>query len=109
MDEINPLKCANYIQATAPLFAKAKADRTFIENYLKTVKAQQMNASDSSSLGAKEADAYASSAYIEQLKGLREAVEQEENYRWSMTAAQAKIDIWKTTEFSRRAEIKNGL
>ena len=105
--DINPLKCAQYIQETAPLFAQAKANRVYIENYLKTVKAVQMNASDSTSLGQKEADAYASADYKLQLEALKEAVEQEERYRWMLTAAQAKLEIWKTTQYVRRAEMKN--
>ena len=107
INEIDPLRCAKFIQDTAPKFAKAKADRTFIENYLRTVKSQLMGDSDATSLGQREADAYASQKYVEQLNGLREAVEQEETYRWQMTAAQAKLEIWKTTEYSRRAEMKN--
>jgi hypothetical protein len=105
--EIDPQRCAEFIQATAPKFAKARADRMFIENYLKTIKAKEMNASGSTSLGQKEADAYASDSYMEQLNGYRVAIEEEEHLKWLMTAAQAKIDIWKTTEYSKRAEIRN--
>lgn len=107
MNEINPHACAEFIQATAPKFAKARADRMYIENYLKTVKARGMNASDSSSLGQKEADALCTPAYLEQLNGLRVAVEEEERYKWLMTAAQAKLEIWKVTQYSLRQEMKN--
>ncbi len=107
IDAINPLKCAEYIQKTAPLFAKAKADRTFIENYLKTVKAREMSVSVATSLGAKEVEAYSSAAYVEQLEALRIAVEQEEMFKWNMTSAQLKADIWKVTEYSKRAELRN--
>ena len=105
--EIDPNRAIEYIQQNAPKFAQAKANRVFIENYLKTVKAKVMNASDSTSLGAKEAEAYASHQYVEQLNGLKEAVEQEEHLKWMLTAAQARIDVWKTTEYSKRAEIRN--
>lgn len=105
--EIDPHACAAFIQQTAPKFAEARAKRMFIENFLKTVKAQGMNASESNSLGQKEADAYSSQAYIEQLHGLREAVELEEKYKWLMTAAQAKLEIWKVNQYSLRQEMKN--
>lgn len=105
--EIDPNRAIEYIQQNAIKFAKAKADRIFIENYLKTVKAKVMNASDSGSLGAKEAEAYASPQYIEQLNGLKEAVEQEEHLKWMLTAAQARLDVYKVQEYTRRAEIRN--
>ena len=107
IDQIDPVRCAKFIQETAPKFAKAKADRTFIENYLRTVKSQLMGNSDATSLGQREADAYASQKYVDQLNGLREAVELEETFRWQMTAAQAKLEIWKVCEYSKRQEMRN--
>jgi len=105
--EIDPNRAIEYIQQNAIKFAQAKADRIFIENYLKTVKAKVMNASDSTSLGAKEAEAYASDQYVAQLNGLKQAVEQEEHLKWMLTAAQARIDVFKTLEYTKRAEIRN--
>tara|TARA_R110000772_G_scaffold7311_2_gene25027 strand:+ start:934 stop:1257 length:324 start_codon:yes stop_codon:yes gene_type:complete len=105
--EIDPNRAIEYIQHNANKFAQAKADRIFIENYLKTVKSRVMNESDSSSLGAKEAEAYASANYVEQLNALKVAVEQEETLKFMLIAAQARIDVWKTTEYSKRAEMRN--
>jgi len=105
--EIDPNRAIEYIQQNANKFAQAKADRIFIENYLKTVKSRVMNESDSSSLGAKEAEAYASANYVEQLDALKVAVEQEETLKFMLIAAQARIDVWKTTEYSKRAELRN--
>ena len=105
--EIDPLLAVRYIQENADKFAQAKADRTYIENFLKTVKSRLMQKSDSKSLGDREAFAYAHSAYVEQLDGLRVAMEKEEKIKWLMTAAQAKIEVWKTLEYTKRAEMKN--
>ena len=107
MTDIDPLLAVEFIQKNAAIFSQAKADRLFIENYLKTVKSRLMGQSDSKSLGDREAYAYAHADYVEQLHGLREAVEVEERIKWLMTAAQAKIDVWKTCEYTKRAELKN--
>ena len=35
MDELDAQKAIDYIRDSAPVYAKAKAERTYIENYLK--------------------------------------------------------------------------
>jgi hypothetical protein len=57
-------------------------------------------------LGKQETYAYAHPDYIEILEGIREAVEQEERYRWLMAAAQARIEVWRTEQYSARMEVK---
>jgi hypothetical protein len=106
MNDIDPNQAIDYIKANAPLFAQAKADRVHLENYLKVVKAEKMNESDSSTQSGKETDAYASQAYKEILNGLKVAVEQEEKVNYLLKAAFARIDIWKTMEYSKRQELK---
>lgn len=105
--DIDPLLAVEFIQKNASVFSQAKADRMFIEGFLKTTKSRLMGLSDAKSLGDREAYAYAHEDYVEQLEGLRVAVEIEERIKWLMTAAQAKIDIWKTNEYTKRAEMKN--
>jgi hypothetical protein len=107
MNEIDPLLAVNFLQLTAPRFSQAKAERTFLENYLKTIKSRLMQESDSKSLGDREAYAYAHETYVEQLRGYKQAIEEEERLKWLMTAAQAKIEVWKTLEYTKRAELKN--
>lgn len=105
--EIDPNRAIEYIQQNAIKFAQAKSDRIFIENYLKTIKAKEMNKSSAATVAQKDADAYASEAYVEQLNALKAAVEQEEHLKWMLIAAQARIDVWKTTEYGKRAELRN--
>jgi hypothetical protein len=101
-----PTRAIQYIIDTAPLYAKAKADRMYLEEFRKSRKAQLMANSRLEALGKQEAYAYAHSEYIEILEGIRQAVETEEKYRWLMTAAQAKIEVWRTQQYSMRAEVK---
>ena len=58
-------------------------------------------------LGKQETYAYAHEEYLEVLEGIRQAVEKEEKYRWLMTAAQARVEVWKVNEYTKRAEIRN--
>jgi hypothetical protein len=40
------------------------------------------------------------------LLGLKEAVQEEERLRWLMIGAQAKIEVWRSFESSKRAEMR---
>ena len=106
MIEIDPNRAIQYLVDNAPKFAEAKATRVFIENYLRSVKSRLM-ANEEGTLGAKEAYAYAHSDYIEQLNALRIATEEEERLKYMMSAAQLRVDVWKTNEYSKRAELRN--
>ena len=108
MEEIDPTKAIRYIQENAGKYAQAKANRVHIENFTKTLKARLMSESDKKTLGDREMDAYGSIQYEELLKGLKEAVEVEESLKYMLEAAKLKVEVWKTQEQSRRAEMRLG-
>jgi hypothetical protein len=101
-----PTKAIQYLIDTAPLYAKAKADRMYLEEYRKSIKAQLMSRAGTEVLGKQETFAYAHEDYIQILEGIKQAVEKEEKYRWLMTAAQARIEVWRTEQYSARMEMK---
>jgi cytochrome c biogenesis protein ResB len=101
-----PTKAIQFLIDTAPLYAKAKADRMFLEEFRKSRKAQLASQAGTEVLGKQETFAYAHADYIEILEGIRQAVEKEERYRWLMTAAQARIEVWRTEQYSARIEQK---
>ena len=104
--EINPLRAIEFIQMNAEVYAQAKADRLYIEGYLKYLKASLMNESDSSSLGAKEQYAYSHERYLEQLTAMKVATEQEEQLKYLMEAAKMKIEVFKVQEYTKRTEMR---
>ena len=106
MQEIDPNKAINYITQNASVFAKAKADRTFVENTLRVVKSELMN-EEEGTLGNKEAYSYAHPRYKAQLEALREATQLEEEMLWMMKAAMARVEVWKCQQFTARAEMKS--
>jgi hypothetical protein len=101
-----PTKAIQYLIDTAPLYAKAKADRMYLEEFRKSRRSQLMAQAGTEVLGKQETYAYAHADYIGILEGIRQAVETEEKYRWLMTAAQAKIECWRTEQYSARMEIR---
>jgi hypothetical protein len=101
-----PTRAIQYLIDTAPLYSRAKADRIYLDEFRKSRRAQLMSQAGTEVLGKQETFAYAHPDYIQILEGIREAVETEERYRWLMTAAQARIEVWRTEQYSARMEIK---
>lgn len=104
-----PYKAVEYIIAKAPVFAKAKADRIFLEEFRKSKKALLMKDALSKGIeaaNAQEREAYADPEYQELLRGLQAAIEAEETLKWMLEAARMKTDIWRTEQANIRLEVK---
>lgn len=106
MEDRNPHDAIDYIIKHAKRFAQAKADRIYLEEYRKSLKAFLMKQSMEMAIGAQERDAYAHPDYVELLQGLKAAVETEEKLRWDLIAAQARVEVWRSQEATNRMETK---
>lgn len=106
MEDRDPHDAIDYIIRNAKKFAQAKADRLYLEEYRKSLKAMLMKRSMEGAIGAQEREAYAHPEYIELLKGLKVAVEIEEKLRWDLIAAQARVEIWRSEQANLRTEGK---
>lgn len=107
--ELNIFRCLDFLRDHAPFYAKAKAERVYLEEWRKSHKAMLMKEAEcggQKTTASQERDAYANAEYVQTLHALKAAVEQEETLRWRMVAAQAKIEAWRTLESTRRAEAK---
>ena len=102
----SPELAIEYIFKHGKRYAKAKAERIYLEEYRKSLKAIIMKRSLENAVNAQEREAYSDPEYVELLKGLREAVEVEEEIRWGLVAAQARIEVWRSMEATNRAEGK---
>jgi DNA-binding CsgD family transcriptional regulator len=98
-------KAVDWLRDSAATAAKARAERIYMEAYVKTVLAQQMNGGDGS-IAAREAHARTTPTYLASLQALKEAVEADELNRFLRDAADAKVRAWQTQESTRRAEGK---
>ena len=105
-DVKDPERAIEYIFKHGKRYAKAKADRIYMEEYRKSLKAMIMKRSLETAVNAQEREAYSDPEYVQLLQGLREAVEVEEEIRWGLVAAQARIEVWRSLEATNRAEGK---
>jgi hypothetical protein len=104
-----PYKAIEFIIENAPKFAEAKAQRMYLEEFRKTKKALLMKdalARGIDSAVAQEREAYAHIEYADLLRGLMVAIEKEETLKWMLTAAQMKVDIYRTEEATNRFVMK---
>lgn len=93
---------SDYIRDHAAEFAQAKANRVQLEAFIKSKRAMLMQTANGDSSAAKEMNALAHPEYIQCLDGLKEAVANEERLKWLFTAAELKVDIWRTQEANSR-------
>ena len=93
----------DFVYRNARPFAEAKATRIYFEEFRKSKKALLMAQSSAEAANAREQFAYSHPEYLELLGALRAAVETEEELRWKMVAAQARVEVWRSEEASARA------
>ena len=105
-EEINIFKVLDYIRDNASAYAQAKAERQYLENYRKTVKAQQMKLHMTLPITGQEREAYTSKEMIEIDKAIQVAMEKEVKLQWMLTAAQIKAEAWRTINANKRIEAK---
>jgi hypothetical protein len=98
------------LREQAKTYAKAQADRVYLEHYRKSKLAilmkqihreQQLEA-----VNAQEREALAHPDYLAVLDGLREATEIAEREGWMLRIAMQGSSLWQTQEATKRAEIQ---
>lgn len=102
---IDPNDAIDFMIANSKKYAQAKANRIYVEEYRKTMKAELCKTALThgfEAVNAQEREAYADPNYKAHLLALKAAVEEEEHLRWMMVAAQARIDVWRSMEASNR-------
>ncbi len=102
---IDPNDAIDFMIANSKRYAQAKANRTYLEEYRKTMKAElckEALAAKIEAVNAQEREAYSHPDYKEHLLAIKAAVEEEERLRWLLVAAQARIDVWRSLEASNR-------
>ena len=102
MRKIDPQTSLQALHEGGPLLAQAKAERVYLDEYRKSLKAILMKESNKASVAAQEVEAYSHEKYLNHLEAIKIAVEREESMRWRMVTAQAAIDVWRSQESSNR-------
>jgi hypothetical protein len=104
--DIDPHKAVDFLIANGKKAGQAKANRWYLEEYRKSLKAILMKKSMETSVNAQEREAYSHPEFIQHLRAVEEAIEIEEELRWQMIAAQARIEVWRSQEATYRVEGK---
>ena len=102
---IDPNAAVDYMITHAKAYAKAEAEKVYMEEFRKTIKCELMQEAEldgHKTAAMQEREAYAHPRYKAHLKGLAEAVENRELLRWKLIAAQARIEVWRSMEASNR-------
>lgn len=98
------------LRSQADAFAKAEADRVYLENFRHSKLAILMKEYEARTgntvVAAQEREARSHPEYLELLQGLREATEVAERNRWYLQIAMRGSSLYQTMEASRRAEIE---
>jgi len=95
-------KALDYLRDNATPAAQARANRIYMEEYRKVVKASLMGISNEGAVGAQERFAYAHPDYTKHLDAMRTAIEMDERHRFLLAAAQAKIEAWRSEQANQR-------
>jgi len=103
-DEIHD--ALEYLRTNAPKAAQAKANRIYLEEYRKTIKANGMQKHLDKPVTAQEREAYQTKEYTDHLLIMQEAIRVDELNRWGMVAATAKIEAWRSFNANHRGEGK---
>jgi hypothetical protein len=97
-------RAVDWIRDNARKMAQARAERLYVEQWVKTVKATIQSEQQGLSSAAAETVALASPRYMAALQAYKEAIEADEHLRFLVVAAEAKIEAWRSQESTRRAE-----
>lgn len=106
ISEVDVEKAIDWLRDNARAAGQAKAERIYVEEYRKTVKAELMCERVADAIGAQERHAYSSPRYVAHLQAIKDAVARDEEMRWMLVAAEAKIEAWRTQQANQRAEGK---
>jgi hypothetical protein len=102
MKDYDPNDAIDFIFKKAPDYAKAKGNLAQFEAFKHSLKAIEMSKSEASTIGGKEMDAYKSQAYQELCEAIGLATEETELLKWQLTAAQMRVEIWRTEQATNR-------
>ena len=103
VDDSSIEKVLDYLRDSATECAQKRANRIYLEEYRKSLKAQLMQAHNTLPVSAQEREAYAAPEYLQHLEALKEAVFEDEKARFLRSAADAKIEAWRTENANIRA------
>lgn len=89
-------KALDFLRDSAEQAAINRANRIYLEEYRKSLKAELMSQNMDMPVNAQEREAYKNVEYITHLESMKESIYQDEKIRFLIDAAKAKISAWQT-------------
>ena len=93
----------DWLRDTATEAAQKRAERLYLDEYRKVLRAQLMKQHMDLPVSAQEREALADPKYEEHLKALKIAIDEDERMRFLRVAAEAKIEAWRSMNANHRA------
>src|SRR5437899_9373703 len=96
-------KALDYLRDTAETSASARANRLYLEDYSRVLRATIMSEHLAEPVNAQERHAYADIRFRNHLEGLKQAIFEDERFRFLRDAASVKIEVWRSQQANERA------
>ena len=96
-------KALDFLRDNAERAGELRGQRYQLEEGRKAIKATLMKRHVRQPVNDQEREAYADPEYMEYLKGVAEAIAADEEARWLMKSAEARIEAWRTYNANLRA------
>jgi hypothetical protein len=98
-------KALDYLRDTAEEAAQAKANRLYLDDYSRVLRATIQSEHLSEPVNAQERYAYADTRYLNHLAGLKQAIFLDERFRFLREAAAVKIEVWRSEQANERQKL----
>lgn len=99
-DEVE--RAVQWLVENADKAAQARANREYMDEYRKSLRAQIMAENTDQPLAAQERDAMRDQRYRDHLDAFRIAVQEDERMRWLRIAAETKVSVWQSQQRAAR-------
>ena len=96
-------KALDYLRDTAEEAAKQRAERLYLEDYSRVLRATIMAEHLAEPVNAQERHAYSDVRFKNHLEGLKVAIFQDEKSRFLREAAAVKIEVYRTEQATLRS------
>lgn len=94
-------RAVNYLHSSCEQAAKARAERLYLDDFTKHLKAKLARSFEGSNAN-QIMQAEASQEYLTHLQALKIAIENDELFRHKIHAADTVIDVWRSEQASER-------
>jgi hypothetical protein len=103
IDEKEVEAAVDWLRDTANEAAQKRAERLYLDEYRKVLRAKLMKQHMDLPVSAQEREALADPKYAEHLQALKTAIDEDEKMRFLRVAAEAKIEAWRSMNANHRA------